>query len=65
MPLILEKVELKEGIAFVYGNGLSIAPNTDALVREEYSAVEVKKSMTDVRTEIARYVEAGVTSREQ
>lgn len=59
MYLILEKVELKEAIAFVFGNGLSAAPKADAEKGSDDRAV-VERSMIHIRSEDNGHGQVGI-----
>lgn len=54
------KVDLKDVIAFVYGNSLVIALKDDVEVETEDSTVVLKKNITDVRMKDDEHLQMGV-----
>lgn len=58
MHLIREELELKDTIAFVHGNDLSIAVNTDKEVGDGNCPVVVKGATNDIRSDDGRHVRA-------
>lgn len=51
--LIKEEVKPKNGVAFVYDNGLSLAGNVNEEVGDEDSTLVVEKDKKDIRRMIA------------
>lgn len=59
MYLITKEVELKDVIAFEYGNVLILASKADAEVGDEDSVVIVERNIIGIRIEDEEHFQAG------